>query len=119
MRSAKDRKLLIWSLSLGLPLLLFGSVHHQRLAAEAQLPGPKPGAMLMTLAVGEALRKHLGDPDSLEDRDVYAPIADHLDSLACWRYPIVYRTRTPSGGLILHRGAFWVRDGRVLRAQWD
>ena len=120
MKSAKDRKWLIWSLSLGLPLLLFGSVHHRRPAGDpAQLPGPKPGPMVMTLAVGEALRKHLSDPESLEDREVYGPFADHLDNLACWRFPIVYRTRAASGGMVLHRGAFWVKDGHVLRVQWD
>jgi hypothetical protein len=118
MNIAKDRKVLIWSLIVfGLPLLVYGAVHHR--SPDADSPGPRPGAMLMSVAVGEALHKHVGDPNGLEGQAVYSPAVDRLGSLACWRFPILYRTRTPLGGMVLHHGTFWVKDGHVLRVQWD
>ena len=121
MSIAKDRKRLIWILLVfGLPLLVYGSVRRMRPnPGPAQLAGPRPGAMVMSLAVGEALRHRIPAQDSLEGQEVYAPAEDHLDNLACWRFPVIYRTRTSLGGLVLHRGALWVRDGRVIREQWD
>jgi hypothetical protein len=118
MNIPKDRKVLIWSLIVfGLALVVYGSVHLRKPGPDS--PGPKPGAMLMSLAVGEALQKRVGDPNDLEDREVYAPTEDRVGGLACWRFPILYRTRTPQGGMVLHRGVFWVRAGHVLRVQWD
>jgi hypothetical protein len=121
MRIAKGRKRLIWILLVfGLPLLVYGSVRQLRPGPDpAQLPGPRPGAMLMSLAVGDALRHRIPDPESLEGQEVYGPAEDHLDGVACWRFPVIYRTRTSLGGLVLHRGALWVKDGRVIREQWD
>jgi len=121
MSIAKDRKRLIWILlAFGLPLLVYGSVRRMRPnPGPAQLAGPRPGAMVMSLAVGEALRHRIPAQDSLEGQEVYAPAEDHLGSVACWRFPVIYRTRTSLGGLVLHRGALWVKDGRVIREQWD
>jgi len=66
MSIAKDGKRLIWILlAFGLPLLVYGSVRLMRPdPGPAQLAGPRPGAMVMSLAVGEALREiMLARPD--------------------------------------------------------
>jgi len=119
MNIAKDRKVLIWSLVLfGFPLLAYCSLRH-RGADPAQLPGPKPSAMFMSLSVGEALRLHGGPPAAPDGPEVFEPSVDHLDDLACWRFPVYYRTLAPSGGQVLHHGVFWVKDGRIIRKQWD
>ena len=116
---AKDRKVLIWSLVLfGLLLLPSCSLRHGG-TDSAQLPGPKPGAMFMSLAVDEALRRHGGPPVAPEGTEVFEPSVDRLDDLACWRFLILYRTLAPSGGKVLHHGVFWVKDGRIIRKQWD
>ena len=120
--------MLIWSLAaLGLPLSMFGYVHHQHQGMGAaagavspdQLAGPRPGPMMMDLAISDAFRKHGENPDSFEGPEVGLPALDHLGSTACWRYPFLYRASGRYGGLTLHRGCFWVKDGHVLREQWD
>jgi hypothetical protein len=124
MSFAKDRKVLIWSLVLlGLPLMVLGAVHHEKQLAEwgpgAQLPGPKPGMMMMTLAVNVAFRKHAEDPNSLEGLAFLEPTVDQEGDLACWRYPFNYWARNRFGMMSMHRGTFWVKDGHVIREQWD
>ncbi|MDR3673678.1 MAG: hypothetical protein P4L36_22735 [Holophaga sp.] len=120
MNFAKDRKVLIGGLILfGLALLVYGSVHLRRQDPDA-LPGPRPGTLMMSLAVGQAIEKRLGGPEALESQDVYAPAVDHVGSQACWRFPIVYRVRAAvGGGVVLHHGAVWVKDGHVLRMDWE
>ncbi len=119
MNIAKDRKALIRSLVfLGLLLTALGVVHHRKTAGAPQA-GPKPGPMLMSLAISMAFRDQGNDPAALEGPEVYPPALDHLDDRACWRYPFTYRVRTPLGGMVLHHGAFWVKDGRVIRQRWD
>jgi len=115
----RDRKWLIWVLLVS-GLLVCGAARQFRPEPDpAGLPGPRPGAMMMSLAVGEALRHRVAGPEILEDREVFGPAEDRVGGLACWRFPVIYRTRAPLGGLVLHRGALWVRDGRVIKEQWD
>jgi hypothetical protein len=116
---AKDRKVLIRSLVLlGLPLLACCSPG-PRDADSAQLPGPKPSAVFMSASVAEALRQHGGPPAAPEGPKVFEPTEDHVDDLACWRFPVFYRTLAPMGGEVLHHGVFWVKNGRIIRKQWD
>lgn len=121
--------MLIWSLlALGLPLTVFGYVRHERLGAGAQtaapaspdqLAGPKPSPVVMAMAISEAFRKTAEEPNTLEGVDVHPPIVDQVGNLTCWRFPFSYRASEHFGGLTIHHGSFWVKDGHVLREQWD
>ena len=121
--------MLIWSLAaLGLPLAVFGYVRHERPAGEAQagaplspdqLAGPKPSPMVMGLAIAEAFRKSAEEPNAMEGPDVGQPFVDHLGDVTCWRFPFSYRASRHFSGATLHHGAFWVKDGHVLKEQWD
>jgi hypothetical protein len=114
----KGRKVLIWALVVcGLPLLLLGFAF--RGGSRADDPGPRPGAMLMTMAIGVAFHNRGNDPTTLEGSILQPPAVDQLGGKACWRFPFSYRVRTPLGGTVFRRGVFWVKDGHVLREQWD
>ena len=125
MNIPKDRKVLIWSLLvLGLPLTVFGFVHHERPgqgapASPDQLAGPKPGPVVMSMAISEAFRKTATEPNSLEDLVVHSPIVENLGDLTCWRFPFSYRASSHFGGPTFHHGSFWVKDGHVVKEQWD
>jgi len=114
---AKDRKVLILGLVLlGLLLTVLGVVHHRK---TADVPGPKPGPVLMSLAITVAFNDQGNDPTALDGPEMEQPVMDQLDGRACWRYPFIYRVRALQGGMVLHRGAFWVKDGHVIRQRWD
>jgi hypothetical protein len=114
----KGRKLLIWALVVcGVSLLLLGLAF--RGGSSVDDPGPRPGRMLMTMAVGVAYHNRGNDPASLEGSVLQEPAVDHLGGKACWRFPFSYRVRTPLGGTVFRHGVFWVKDGHVLHEQWD
>lgn len=118
MSITKGRKALIWGLAVcGLPVALLGFAF--RCGTGPDDPGPRPGPMLMTMAIGVAFHNRGNDPVTLEGSVVQEPAVDHLGARACWRFPFSYRTRTALGGTVLRRGVFWVKDGRVIREQWD
>ena len=120
----KDRKVLICSLViLGLPLMVLGAVHHEKREAAqepgSQDPGPKPGNMMITMAIAVAYRKHADGPNAMIGPEVFPAAVDQLGGAACWRFPFQYWAVNPFGMRSLHLGAFWVKDGRVIREQWD
>ena len=121
---AKDRKVLICSLViLGLPLMVLGAVHHARGESGpepgAQAPGPKPGTMMMEMAIAVAYRKHANGLNAIIEPEVFPPTLDNLGGVACWRLPFHYWATNLYGMQSLHQGAFLVKDGRVIQEQWD
>ncbi len=118
MTITKGRKVLIWGLVVcGLALLVLGIAGGR--GSGPQDPGPRPGAVLMTMAIGVAFHNRGNDPATFEGSVLYEPTVDHLGDRACWRFPFSYRTRSPQGWTVFRRGVFWVKDGHVLHEQWD
>ena len=124
MRLTKDRLVLIWSLViLGLPLVAPGCVHHGKqrngLDAAVQEAGPEPNATLMYLAITAAAGRTPDSPADLYDLEVDKPILAPGEA-PCWQVPFKYRLPAQDGaGLVICHGSFWVRHGRLLRAQWN
>jgi hypothetical protein len=114
---------LAWSLiACSLSLAALGHVHPWRredARMASQDPGPRPGGMLMTLAIRAAFRRQAAVPASLDGPILGEPAVDQLDGVGCWRFPFLYWADSGAGRTTLHRGCFWVKDGRTLRERWD
>jgi hypothetical protein len=124
MKLTKGFQVLAWTLLMGaVPLASLGYARRVLRTQEEReamdQPGPRPGSMVMVLAIQAAIRNQPFDPASLDGPNLAQPTVDHLGDRACWRIPFTFWARAPLGVPSLHRGCFWVKDGRVLKEKWD
>jgi hypothetical protein len=116
-------KVLAWSfVACSLMLASWGYVQRCRLENARMAspePGPEPSGMFMTLAIRTAFRREATVPASMDGPILGAPAVDHLDGVGCWRFPFLYWADSGLGYATLHRGCFWVKDGRALRERWN
>jgi len=123
MSITKDRRVLIWGLVVnGLLGVAPGCVRNDRQRSGAEtdslVAGPKPSKQLMFLAISAAYRNRAVDPAGFDDLQVNEPTIDHLDGVPCWLVTCSYQARKGLGGWAIHHGAFWLRQGQVLRVNW-
>ena len=118
MRIAKDPRALIWSLViLGLAWVAPGCARHSG-QQDAVNPGPRPDRTLMYFAIYSAAGRTPDSPANLDDLEVQQPFIDPKED-SCWQVPFRYQSQFGRGEVAIFHGVFAVKQGRLLRAQWN